>query len=88
MMHRSGLRNVLEHLPRYPELDLETLKQANPQVILLSSEPYPFKEKHKAEVQAAMPDAKVILVDGEMFSWYGSRLLQSATYLANLLPTL
>jgi hypothetical protein len=51
---------------------------------LLSSEPYPFKEKHIAELQAVLPDGKIVLVDGEMFSWYGSRLLHSPAYFNKL----
>ena len=54
------------------------LKDAGSDLILLSSEPYPFKEKHVTELKKICPAAQVILVDGEMFSWYGSRLLRSA----------
>jgi ABC-type Fe3+-hydroxamate transport system substrate-binding protein len=88
LLQRCGLKNVLTASLRYPEMDLAALSTLNPEIVLLSSEPYPFKEKHIAEVQEALPAAKVVLVDGEMFSWYGSRLLQSASYLAGLLPTL
>ncbi len=45
----------------------------------------PFKEKHIAELQAIVPSAKIILVDGEMFSWYGSRLQWAGPYLQDLL---
>lgn len=84
MLHLAGLDNVFGHLSRYPEITPEMLAQAAPQVILLSSEPYPFKEKHLAELQAICPDAAIRLVDGEMFSWYGSRLLIAAEYLGTL----
>jgi hypothetical protein len=56
--------------------------------VLLSSEPYPFKDVHIAEVKALLPHAEVILVDGEMFSWYGSRLMQAPEYIAGLLRSL
>lgn len=85
IMHRCGLTNVLEHVPRYPELSLDQLQALDPGLVLLSSEPYPFKEVHIAEVKAVLPHAQVILVDGEMFSWYGSRLLKAPEYLAGLL---
>ena len=88
LLRRCGLENVFTDLPRYPEQRLEQLAGYNPGVVLLSSEPYPFKERHIAEVQAVMPGAKVVLVDGEMFSWYGSRLLHAPEYLAGLLQTL
>jgi len=80
---RCGLINVFEQ-ERYPEIDAKTLIEANPDVILLSSEPYPFKDKHITELNAIVPNAIIKLVDGEMFSWYGSRLLHSAPYFENL----
>ena len=75
MMKHCGLQNIFENKSRYPEITLEELKIANCQLVLLSSEPYPFKQKHLDELQKILPDKKIILVDGEMFSWYGSRLL-------------
>ena len=81
LMARVGLENVLAGRPRYPELSLEEIAGLQPELVLLSSEPYPFKEVHIAEVQAALPGAEIKLVDGEMFSWYGSRLLRAAPYL-------
>jgi len=75
----NGMINVIGE-ERYPEITLEELKTLNCELILLSSEPYPFKEKHIEEIQAAVPNAKVLLVDGEMFSWYGSRLVKAVQY--------
>ncbi|MNK04688.1 Vitamin B12-binding protein precursor [compost metagenome] len=79
VLRKIGLRNVLSQ-SRYPELAISQLVTLNPQLIFLSSEPYPFKEKHILEIQSALPNAKVILVDGEMFSWYGSRLVKAVQY--------
>lgn len=84
-LQRCGFRNVFTHRPRYPEVTPEQLQQANPQLILLSSEPYPFREKHIAEFQELCPQAKVLTVDGEMFSWYGSRLLHAPAYLQQVI---
>jgi ABC-type Fe3+-hydroxamate transport system substrate-binding protein len=84
MLLRCGLINVFEW-ERYPEIDREKLIEANPDVILLSSEPYPFKEKHIAELNAIVPNAIIKLADGEMFSWYGSRLLHATAYFEELL---
>lgn len=81
LLSRCGLQNVFTNRERYPSVTLTELKGQQCQLVLLSSEPYPFKEKHIAEIQEALPAAKVLLVDGEMFSWYGSRLIRSATYL-------
>ena len=84
MLHRCGFRNLLSGRSRYPELSEEDIRQLNPRLLLLSSEPYPFKDKHIARFQALCPDAKVLIVDGEMFSWYGSRLLQAVPYFQQL----
>ncbi len=88
LLARCGLQNVLHQAPRYPSTELSALQELKPELVLLSSEPYPFKDRHIAEVAAALPDAKVLLADGEMFSWYGSRLLHVPDYLARLLQSL
>jgi ABC-type Fe3+-hydroxamate transport system substrate-binding protein len=89
MLKNCGWKNVFAHTPRYPETALEQLPLLFPAdsaaLILLSSEPYPFKEKHIAEIQAVLPHARIVLVDGEMFSWYGSRLLQAPAYFQSLI---
>jgi ABC-type Fe3+-hydroxamate transport system substrate-binding protein len=78
MLSRCGFSNVLANETRYPIL--ENIADFNPDVVFLSSEPYPFKEKHMQELQAFFPKATIKLVDGEMFSWYGSRLRESVKY--------
>lgn len=88
VLSRMGWENVLAPSERYPEVALTEISALHPDLILLSSEPYPFQEKHLPEVSAACPDAGVLLVDGEMFSWYGSRLLQTPDYLLGLLRAL
>ena len=85
MIEAMGWRNVLEHNNRYPEVTIAQLKELQPELILLSSEPFPFKEKHIAEIESELPDADVQLVDGEMFSWYGSRLLKAIPYMQQLI---
>lgn len=87
MLRRAGFRNVFAHLGRYPEITPEQLAVAAPERILLSSEPYPFQEKHLTEFQEICPAAKIQLVDGELFSWYGSRLRLSAAYFQALRAT-
>ncbi|KHJ38835.1 vitamin B12-binding protein [Pedobacter glucosidilyticus] len=79
MLTYCGFENVLSE-SRYPEIDIETLQQLQPQVILLSTEPYPFKQQHVEALKQHFPNAFIALADGEMFSWYGSRLLLSANY--------
>lgn len=84
IMLRAGLKNVFSDKKRYPVVTEYELQRANPDVILLSSEPYPFTEKHIEEFKAICPNAKILLVDGELFSWYGSRLKYSVAYLKDL----
>lgn len=84
MLEAAGFENIFENKLRYPEITLEELSVANCQLLLLSSEPFPFKQKHIEEIQPQLPNTKIILVDGEMFSWYGSRLLKAPYYFQNL----
>ncbi len=84
MMEKMGFVNVLAGQDRYPELSEELIKHLNPALVLLSTEPFPFIEKHLAEIKSILPDAKVLLVDGEMFSWYGSRLALAPAYLNSI----
>jgi len=79
----NGLSNVINER-RYPEIELNALAELKPDLIFLSSEPYPFKEEHLEEIRQVIPAAKVMLVDGEMFSWYGSRLVKAVQYLFQL----
>lgn len=72
IMKRNGFQNAIPDInSRYPEITEEGLLQLNPDYILLSSEPYPFSEKHVSKMQAQFPNSKILLVDGETYSWYG-----------------
>jgi ABC-type Fe3+-hydroxamate transport system substrate-binding protein len=70
---------------RYPAVTTEQLIQSNPKLILLSSEPFPFKDKHAKEISEILPEAKIFIVDGELFSWYGSRMKKAFPYLKKLM---
>jgi ABC-type Fe3+-hydroxamate transport system substrate-binding protein len=87
MMRYCGLRNVVNET-RYPEVDAQKLLILNPDIVLLSSEPYPFKQKHINEFKSILPKAKVFLVNGEMFSWYGSRLQYAVEYFGQIIKML
>lgn len=80
MLGLCGFENAFAHWNRYPVVTIEQLVDVQPNVIFLSSEPYPFKQKHLVVIQSLVPDARVFLVDGEFFSWYGSRLLKAMNY--------
>jgi len=85
MLQRCGWQNV-SITERYPVVDIEDLSWAD--VIMLSSEPFPFKQKHADAISKLCPQSKIILVDGEMFSWYGSRLLHAVNYFEQLITEL
>lgn len=79
----NKFNNVFESYERYPEIDLTKLALLQPELILLSSEPFPFKEKHKKQLKQ-FTNAEIIFVDGEFFSWYGTRLLKAFDYFKTL----
>lgn len=86
MLNRIGFENVFQNRDsRYPQISNEELSHAKPGLILLSSEPYPFKEEHIEELRLLCPQSQIMLVDGELFSWYGSRLLHTVDYFKQLL---
>ena len=84
MMEEAGLENVVE-ANRYPKTNIEEMRAIHPQLVMLSSEPYPFSDEHLHELQQELPDSRIILVDGEMFSWYGSRMQYSYPYFSKLM---
>jgi ABC-type Fe3+-hydroxamate transport system substrate-binding protein len=84
MMQKMGLNNLYASTKRYPNFSIDDIKKLQPQLMLLSSEPYPFSEKHLQEIRLLFPTIKVLLANGEIFSWYGSRMLLAPTYFNNL----
>ena len=84
VLQLNKFENVYQHLQRYPEIDIDKLFENEPDLVFLSSEPYPFKEKHILELKEKLPNTKIILVDGEFFSWYGTRLLGAFQYFTDL----
>jgi ABC-type Fe3+-hydroxamate transport system substrate-binding protein len=83
MLNYIGFENCISQ-SRYPQLTDNELRDLSPDVVMLSSEPYPFKAPEQADLQVWWPTSRVILADGEMFSWYGSRLQHAASYIKNL----
>lgn len=80
----SGFENCFDDQERYPEIDLGDIKNKAPDFIFLSSEPFPFGEKHFSSFEDILPKSHIKLVDGEMFSWFGSRLLLAFDYFTDL----
>lgn len=83
MMKLAGFKNLVT-AQRYPEISIEEINKLNPELLLLSTEPYPFDLKYLSVINAILDNSIPILIDGEMFSWYGSRLLKSFDYFKQL----
>ena len=84
MLKRNNYENIYNDLERYPEITIDSLIERQPDEILLSSEPFPFKDQDISELKQILPNTKIHIVDGEAFSWYGSRLLKSFRYFKTL----
>ncbi|WP_037325239.1 ABC transporter substrate-binding protein [Salinimicrobium terrae] len=94
----AGRDNFIDHLlelnrfknvfsgedSRYPEIELEQLEQKQVELLLLSTEPFPFKSKDKEELKKEVGINEIHIVDGEYFSWYGSRLTAAFAYFRKL----
>jgi ABC-type Fe3+-hydroxamate transport system substrate-binding protein len=88
MMVAAGFENLLSFHNRYPVLNVDDIIKLKPEVLLLSSEPFPFKQQHAKKLKLLTGVKKVIIVDGEIFSWYGSRMLKAPPYFAKLRESL
>lgn len=84
LLEVAGYDNAYKDLNRYPEVELSDLKKSGIDMLFLSSEPFPFSVKHKQELEYLLPSIKIVLVDGEFFSWYGSRLRLAFGYFKTL----
>ena len=81
LLKLNNFINVYEAKGRYPEIAVENIrKDGNPKIILLPTEPFPFNDEHAFEIGRHSNHAKTVFVEGEMFSWYGSRLLKAIPY--------
>ncbi len=81
LLKLNHFTNIYADKGRYPEIELKKMRlEGDPDVVLLSSEPYPFKEEDAFEIGRFTHHAKTVFVDGEMFSWYGTRLLKAFSY--------
>jgi len=83
ILSEIGFENIFKNQTRYPEIRTEDLDEAD--VIMLSSEPFPFKEKHIAELKEVYPHKKIMIVDGEAFSWYGTHIAKCESYFRELI---
>ncbi|MDQ8748419.1 cobalamin-binding protein [Elizabethkingia miricola] len=86
LLQQLGFDNIFAEQKRYPVIEMQDLDKA--EIIMLSSEPYPFQEKHLEEFRAIYPDKKIMIVDGEAFSWYGTHIAKCEAYYKELVTTI
>lgn len=82
IIEKLGFENLFKNEKRYPEISLDQMQEAD--VIFLSTEPFPFQQKNVEELQNELPGKKIIVIDGEAFSWYGTHLAKCSDYFQNL----
>ncbi len=79
LLQHLGLQNVLSTI-RYPQLSLQQIQALAPAFLFLSTEPFPFQKEHVAALQAQLPNTQVCIINGEVCSWYGSRMAAIQSY--------
>lgn len=88
LLEKCGFTNCFKNNGRYPQISAHEIAIAKPDLLFLSSEPFPFKTRDISHFENISPTSKVLMVNGEAFSWYGSRLLKSVDYFEELLKTI
>lgn len=90
LLSQAGARNVFAaKSERYPEITLDELRAADPELVLLCTEPYPFQAKHIEELatSTAFARGRFVIADGEYLSWHGSRTPDGIDYAARTIAT-
>src|SRR4030066_388128 len=81
MLQLNKFENIYKNMSRYPKIEIDKIRyEGDPEVIILSSEPFPFKDEHALEISSFTNRSITVFADGEMFSWHGSRLLLAFDY--------
>jgi iron complex transport system substrate-binding protein len=86
MLQLNKWENIYQNREeRYPEIIIQKMRiQGDPDMVFLSSEPFPFKDEHAFEIGRFTHHAQTVFVDGEMFSWYGTRIVKAFDYFKKL----
>lgn len=84
MLEEAGFINIFRYINRYPEVTWNEILGHHPDFIFLSSEPFPFSQKHIDKLDVNYNTDQIKIVDGEMFSWYGIRNLKAYEYFKKL----
>ena len=85
LLKLNKFENIYKHMSRYPKIEINKIRhEGDPDVIILSSEPYSFKDEHAMEIGSYTNRSVTVFGDGELFSWFGSRILHSFDYFKEL----
>ncbi len=85
LLKLNKFENIYNNMSRYPKIDIHKIRhEGDPEVIILSSEPFSFKDEHAMEIGSYTNRAVTVFGDGELFSWFGSRILHSFDYFKEL----
>ncbi|MBT8317550.1 MAG: ABC transporter substrate-binding protein [Lutibacter sp.] len=85
LLKLNKFENVYANMDRYPKIEIDKIRyDGDPEVIILSSEPFPFKDEHAMQIANFTNRAITVFGDGEFFSWHGSRLLLAFDYFKKL----
>lgn len=77
----NKFQNIYDNMSRYPKVEINEIRHdGDPDVIILSSEPFTFKDDHAMEIGTYTNRSITVFGDGELFSWPGSRLLLAFDY--------
>lgn len=83
----GGINLFADREERYPEIEARDLAAGRPDLVLLSTEPFPFRRRHLEELvrETGLPRASFRIADGEYLSWHGSRTPDGIDYAASLI---
>jgi iron complex transport system substrate-binding protein len=85
MLQLNKFENIYDTMSRYPKIEINKIRhEGDPDVIILSSEPFSFKDEHALEIGTYTNRSITVFGDGEMFSWFGSRILLAFDYFKKL----
>jgi ABC-type Fe3+-hydroxamate transport system substrate-binding protein len=84
LLAHLGIESVYHADGSYPSVELDDVRDRHPDVVLAPSEPYPFKSRHREELESVAPTH---FVDGKDLFWWGERTRSALVRLASQLET-
>ncbi|MCX6118501.1 MAG: helical backbone metal receptor [Proteobacteria bacterium] len=87
ILEAAGFKNIIDDSSsRYPKLSIQDIQNLKPEVVFLSSEPYPFRQRDKMDMIIHIPESTSMeFIDGKLMSWFGARSANALSYVRTLL---